>query len=975
MFRMSFSERFANLLNSRRARRGSAQRRRTRQRVRPWAVQQLEDRSVLSVTLSTPTLDFGSDPVGVLNPSPRTTTLLNQDPNNILLSVTAGGANPGDFQILTSPSVGQPLGVGGQPFRFGFDPSLVGGESATYLIATSDGSETVTLTGTGTSPVVLTSPNLDFGSVTIGTPTPSIRSTAILNQDPNNVLLSATLGGPNAADFTLVSGPAVGQPLPTAPSSFRFSFTPTAVGSESASYTLNTSDGPLTVDLTGTGTSELALTSPSLDFGSVTVGTIGPSIRTTAILNQDPNNVLLSVTADGPNAADFTLASGQFVGQPLPTFSLPFRFSFTPSVVGPESATYTLNTSDGPLTVHLAGIGTSGFALASPNLDFGSVTVGTASPSIRATAILNPDPNNVLLSVTPSGPNASDFTLVSSPAIGQPLTTDPLSFRFSFTPTAVGTESATYSIATSDGSETVTLTGTGASPAVLASPNLDFGSVAVGTTGPSIRSTAILNQDPNNVLLSATADGPNAADFTLVSGPAVGQPLTTTPPPLRFSFNPTVIGPESATYTLNTSDGPLTVTLTGIGSSSPKAPISLNHSSISFGNVQAGTTSAPLAVGLWNFDPNNQLLGVTSDSPLAADFPLLNLSTLSVNQPIPVASSPTSASLQFQFGFNPSTTGAESATYTIQTSDGNLTVTLSGTGATGGSTSPISLASPNLDFGPVTIDTTGPSLRTTAILNQDPNNVLLSVTPGGANAADFTLVSGPAVGQPLTATPPSFRFSFTPTAIGAESATYTLNTSDGPLTIHLAGAGTNDLALTSPNLDFGSVTVGTLGPSIRTTAVLNQDPNNILLSVTPSGPNVADFTLASGPIVGQPLPTVSLSFRFTFTPTIVGAESATYTLITSDGPLTIDLTGVGTSEFALVSPNLDFGSVTVGTASPSIRATAILNQDPNNLVLSVTPGGPNAADFSLVSGPAVGQPLTTNPTKSPVLVHPDNRRA
>ncbi len=196
-------------------------------------------------------MDFGSVPVGVTNPSPRSASLLNQDPNNVLLGVTAGGANPADFQLVSGPALGAPLSAGAHSLKFTFTPSAAGAESATYTLQTTDGDLTLTLTGTGTSPVSLASPALDFGSEPVGTASPSDRSTSLLNQDPNNELLAITPSGVDPADFQLISGPAIGAPLIVGAQTFRFAFTPSVVGAESATYTLQTTDGNLTVTLTG----------------------------------------------------------------------------------------------------------------------------------------------------------------------------------------------------------------------------------------------------------------------------------------------------------------------------------------------------------------------------------------------------------------------------------------------------------------------------------------------------------------------------------------------------------------------------------------------------------------------------------------------------------------------------------------------------------------------------------------------------
>jgi|GEM_PF-5818198 len=1162
--------------------RRSAQTARSRPSVHHLMVEHLEDRSVPAITLTNTTLDFGSDPVGVVNPSPRATTVLNTDPNNVLVSVTSSGANAADFTILSGPTIGQPLSTSPQSFRFAFTPSTQGAESASYSIDTTDGTLIVSLTGTGTSPVSLTSPNLDFGSVTVGTPSPSVRSTSILNQDPNNVLLGITASGPNAAAFQLVAAPTVGQPLPVGvPQAFRFSFTPTTAGTESATYTLNTTDGILTVTLTGTGTSPESLTASNLDFGSVVTGTPSPSVRSTSILNQDPNNVLLGITASGANAADFQLVAAPTVGQPLPAGTpQAFRFGFTPTSVGTESATYTLNTTDGALVITLTGTGTAPATLTSPNLNFGSVTVGSASPSVRSTSILNQNPNNVLLSITASGPNAADFQLVAAPTVGQPLPTLPSNstLRFSFTPTTLGTESATFTLNTTDGPLVISLTGTGVSSAQptlsLNHSSVSFGNVPQGI-GAQPLGVGLWNFAQNVQLLGVSSTSPLAADFPLVTGFTPGQliPVATsqTSPSLnlQFGFIPSTLGNESVTYTIQTSAGNINVTLSGTGIS----PVSLNHSSVAFGNVPQGVGATPEGVGIWNYGQNVQILGVTSNSPQAGDFPLLT--PVTSGQVLPIASSPTSSSLSLQFGFIPSTIGNESATYTIATTAGNFTVTLTGTGIspvslnhssvafgsvpqgvgatpegvgiwnygqnvqilgvtsnsshaadfplltpvssgqvlpiassptssslslqfgfipstignesatytiattagnftvtlTGNGTSPISLSRSSLDFGsapvgvgvpplsvglwnfgqnvqllgisstsplagdfplltpvasgqtlavaqPVTatsagsaslslqfgfipsttgaesvtyiIQTTAGNLtltltgtgaspislsptsldmgsvpvgtpsqvQTTTLQNLDPNNVLQSVTFSGANAHDFVLLPGPfTVGQPLGVGAIPFSFGFIPSTSGSESATVTIQTTDGTVTLNLTGAGTSPISLSPTSLDMGSVPVGT--PSqVQTTTLQNLDPNNVLQSVTFSGANPNDFVLLPGPFtVGQPLGTGSIQFAFGFIPSTIGSEAATVTIQTTDGAVTLNLTGTGTSSLSLLPTSLDFGSVPMGTPAPAQTAT-LQNLDPNNVLQSVTFSGANPNDFVLLPGPfTVGQPL------------------
>jgi hypothetical protein len=280
----------------------------------------------------------------------------------------------------------------------------------------------------------------------------------------------------------------------------------------------------------------------------------------------------------------------------------------------------------------------------------------------------------------------------------------------------------------------------------------------------------------------------------------VAQAATSTSPgssslDLQFGFIPSSVGGESVTYTISTSAGDLTLTLTGTGTSS----VSLAHSAMSFGRVMEGTLAQPQAVGLWNFGQNVQLLGVTSTSPLAADFPLLTQITPGEVLPVAQAATSTSSgssSLDLQFGFMPSLVGGESVTYTISTSAGDLTLTLTGTG-----TSSVSLSASALNFGSVSVGSTS-QLFSVGLWNFGQNVQLLGITSTSPQAGDFQLVQPSplptgqvlAVAQPVSIAPngpPSLdlQFVFTPSTTGSETATFIIETTAGNLTLTLTGSG------------------------------------------------------------------------------------------------------------------------------------------------------------------------------------------
>jgi hypothetical protein len=952
-------------------------RRSTRKLKRALALklENLEDRSVPALMLTNTSLDFGSDPQGVVTPYPQTTTVLNSDPNNILLSVTPSGANAGDFAILSGPGIGQPLGTAPRSFQFGFRPSTQGAESADYSIVTTDGTLIVALAGTGTSSVALSSPNLDFGSLPVGTSSPSVRSTSILNVDPNNVLLGITASGPNANDFPVVLAPPVGQPLTTTPQTLRFEFTPTTAGSESAFYTLTTTDGILTVPITGTGTTSTQPPTPSLNHSSVSFGNVPQGVAAPALgaglFNFVQGAQLLSVTSNSPQAADFPLVTPITVGQTLPvatsssTPSLNLQFGFIPSTTAAETATYTIATTAGNVTVTLSGTGISPLSLNHSSVSFGNVPQGVGAPPLGV-GLFNLGRNVQLLSVTSNSPQAADFPLLTPITIGQPIpiatssSTPSLSLQFGFIPSTTAAETATYTIATTAGNLTVTLSGAGISPVTLARDSIDFGSSVVGNAAPPL-SVGVWNFGRNVQVLGVTSSGPQAADFPLLTPLSPGQVLQIAQPvtptsvgapslTLQFGFVPSTVGSESATYTIATTAGELTLNLTGTGTT----PISLSPTTLDFGSIPVGNSTNGLGATLQNLDPRNFLLSVATSGANPGDFHLV--AGPPIGQPLGVGAP------QFFFVFTPSTVGAESAIVTFHTTDGDLTLNLTGTG-----TSPISLTPSSLDLGSSPVGDTG-SAQFTTFQNLDPNNVVLSITASGANPNDFRLLGGPPVGQPLGFSSFEFPVVLIPSMVGAESATITFHTTDGDVALALSGTGTSPISLTPSTLDLGSSPVGVTSPWQQTT-FLNMDPNNVLQSVTASGANPNDFQVLFGPPIGQPLGFSSFGFPIVFTPSVVGAESATITFQTTDGSVTLNLTGTGTSPISLTPSSLDFGFTPLGATS-SAQSVTFQNLDPNNVVLSISTSGANPNDFQLFGGPPVGQPLGFSSFGFPILFTP-----
>ncbi len=117
---------------------------------------------------------------------------------------------------------------------------------------------------TTTAGVTALPPNVDFGSLTVGTPAGS-QTVTVTNKGSGNLTFDTTTGashngmvisGPNAADFALSGTDCTATLAPGASCKIFVRFTPSAAGARGATLTLSNdaANSPQTVALTGTGT-------------------------------------------------------------------------------------------------------------------------------------------------------------------------------------------------------------------------------------------------------------------------------------------------------------------------------------------------------------------------------------------------------------------------------------------------------------------------------------------------------------------------------------------------------------------------------------------------------------------------------------------------------------------------------------------------------------------------------------------------
>ena len=458
----------------------------------------------------------------------------------------------------------------------------------------------------------------------------------------------------------------------------------------------------------------VTLAPASLSFGNQNVGTTSAAQTVTLTNSGTAALTITSIALGGVNAADFaqtntcpisptTLAAGA---------NCAISVTFTPAASGARSASVSIadNASGSPQSVPLTGTGVTpapGVALNPTSVNFGNQNVGTTSAAQTVTLTNNGTAALSITSITLSGANPGDFAESSTCPISPSTLAAGANCAISvtFTPSVDGARSASVSISdnASGSPQTVPLSGSGVivAPAVTLAPtSLSFGNQNVGTTSAAQTVTLTNSGNAPLTITSIVVSGVNAADFaqtntcpispnTLAAGANCAMTVT---------FTPSATGARSANISIsdNASGSPHSVPLAGTGVT-PAPGVTLNPTSVSFGNQLVGTTSATRTATLTN--SGTAALTITSIALTGANTADFAESSTCPISPSTLASG---ATCTISVTFSPSVAGARSASVTISdnASGSPQSIPLSGTGVTAASgISLIGSATANGDFG------------------------------------------------------------------------------------------------------------------------------------------------------------------------------------------------------------------------------------------------------------------------------------
>ncbi len=311
----------------------------------------LSGSGVAPVTFSTSNLSFGNLAIGNTS-TPRSVTVTNR--LSTALSISSIVAT-GPFAIATN-SCGASIAANGNcTVGVTFTPAGLGAASGalTFSDSTITSPQTVTLSGTGTAPVTLSTNSISFNNTVVGQ-TSSSRSVTLTNQQTSALSFTSIVA---SAGFSIASNTCGASIAAGANCTVGMTFSPATIGSATGTLTFTDSapTSPQVVNLSGTGSAPVTFSASSLNFGTVPVNTTSTA-KTVRVTNRLNTALSLSgVTA----SAGFIVSSNSCVSSIPAGGNCTVGVEFSPAGTGP--ATGTLSFTDSALTspqaITLSGTG------------------------------------------------------------------------------------------------------------------------------------------------------------------------------------------------------------------------------------------------------------------------------------------------------------------------------------------------------------------------------------------------------------------------------------------------------------------------------------------------------------------------------------------------------------------------------------------------------------------------------------------
>jgi hypothetical protein len=437
---------------------------------------------------------------------------------------------------------------------------------------------------------------------------------------------------------------------------------------------------------------------------------------------------------------------------------------------------------------------------------------------------------------------------------------------------------------------------------------LAFGSQEVDGGPTTVQQATIANAGTEPVAISGVALGGDADQFIRLSGQASDCDASTVLSAgqsckVRVAFDPAGTGAKSATVTVSSNAPDVAVALTGTGT---RTVLSRNPASLDFGaqDVDSGA-GTPQVSTVQNSGEQPVTIGAVSLSGAdAGQFQRLTDAGTDCKAGTQLAAGETCT---VRVRFDPTATGAASATVTVSSNAPDVTIGLTGSGTK----TALSRSPTVLQFGSRDIDDGPTATQSATFSNTGTEPVTVSGVTGAGTAPDqYERMTGDpadcAAGRLLAPGDGcTVRVRFDPSSTGSKTATMIVASNAPSISITLIGTGIQTELTPGPAaLDFGSRDVGGDPSAPLASGVTNTGSQAVTLTgVTLGGADAGQFArladgggdCAAGTVLaaGQ-----ACTVRARFAPTATGDKAAAVTVASNAADVHVGLTGAGTQPSA-----------------------------------------------------------------------------
>jgi hypothetical protein len=444
-----------------------------------------------------------------------------------------------------------------------FTPTVVGTATGSVTITDNAGTQTVSMSGTGSAPVTFSPASLSFGNVV--TATSSTKTITLTNHLTTTLTVSSVAVSGVSGPFAVASNGCSAGVAAGGSCTVAVTFSPGSTGSATGTLTFtdNAVTNPQTVSLSGTGIAPVTLSVTTLSFSATVVGNTSAAKTVTLTNNQAIPLNISSIGVSGP----FAIASNTCAASVLAGKNCVVGVTFSPIAVGSATGTLTFNddanATASTQTVSLSGTGSAPVTLSVTTLSFSPTVAGNTSAAKTVTLTNNQAAALNITSIAVTGP----FTIASNTCPASVLAGKNCVVGVTFSPLALGslTGTLTFSDSAFGGStQTVSLSGTGSAPVTFSANSISFSTVKVGTK--SAAKTVTLTNHLSGALSIASV-GVSTSVFAIASntcGATISAGGTCT---VGVTFSPTAPGAVSGSLTFTDSavTNPQAVTLSGTG--------------------------------------------------------------------------------------------------------------------------------------------------------------------------------------------------------------------------------------------------------------------------------------------------------------------------------------------------------------------------------------------------------------------------